>query len=552
MATIGAVTSHRRRHPAARLAAAVAGVAVLTVMPLAGPLVAPVATGQAGAATTGASPDTTGWTVYHGDPAGSGVPADPVTSVDTASRAWTSPALDGHLYGEPLIAAGRVYAATEDDTVYALSASTGAVVWSTHLGTPVPASALPCGNIDPTVGITGTPVLDQTRGELFVVADEDIGGQPAHRLVGLSATSGAIELNVDVDPPGASPAALLQRTGLNLDDGRVIFGFGGNYGDCASYRGRVVAVPETGGSPTFFTVDGADGQSQGAIWMGGAAPEVDTVGHVWVEVGNGSVDSSSQPYDDSDSVLELSPGLSLLQYFAPSDWPANNSEDLDMSTAPALLADGQVVIAGKSRIAYLLDGSHLGGIGGQEASRSGLCSQDIDGGTAVVGDLVYLPCQAGIVALRVGQSPASLTVAWDSSVGGGPPIVAGGLVWTMGLDGRLFGLDAATGAIRQQASIGVPANHFPTPAVGDSLLLAPSSDRIVALTASTAATPTTSPTSSVPTSTTPPTSTATTSGAPRQVATTGGHAPVVVATVVILVVLVVLAAIVVARRRRSG
>jgi hypothetical protein len=35
----------------------------------------------------------------------------------------------------------------------------------------VPASSLPCGDIDPTVGITGTPVIDTTRQELFVVAD---------------------------------------------------------------------------------------------------------------------------------------------------------------------------------------------------------------------------------------------------------------------------------------------------------------------------------------------------------------------------------------------
>ncbi len=118
--------------------------------------------------------------MYHHDPAGNGV-ASGVTTVDTATRAWTSPALDGQLYGEPLVVGGRVYVATENDTVYALSAITGAVVWSTHLGAPVPASSLPCGDIEPTVGITGTPVIDPSRGELFVVADELVGGRPSHR-----------------------------------------------------------------------------------------------------------------------------------------------------------------------------------------------------------------------------------------------------------------------------------------------------------------------------------------------------------------------------------
>ena len=66
------------------------------------------------------------WTVYHGDTAGSGV-ATSVTSVDVSSPAWTSTSLDGQLYGEPLVSDERVYVATENDTVYALSANTGAV-----------------------------------------------------------------------------------------------------------------------------------------------------------------------------------------------------------------------------------------------------------------------------------------------------------------------------------------------------------------------------------------------------------------------------------------
>ena len=76
---------------------------------------------------------------------------------------------------------GRVFAATENDTVYALSASTGAVIWSRHLATPVPASSLPCGDIGPTVGITGTPVIDPARGEIFVVADELVNGEARPR-----------------------------------------------------------------------------------------------------------------------------------------------------------------------------------------------------------------------------------------------------------------------------------------------------------------------------------------------------------------------------------
>ena len=426
------------------------------------------------------------WTVYHGAADGAGV-AGSVAAVDTNAPAWTSPALDGELYGEPLVSSGHVYVATENDTVYELSAATGAVLWSTHIGRPVPSGDLPCGDIAPTAGITGTPVIDPSRGEIFVVADELVNGKPAHLFAGLSAASGKVEVSQDVDPAGADPAALLQRTGLTLDDGRVVFGLGGNDGDCASYRGRVIAVPEQGGTPEMFTVDAAADESQGAIWMGGAAPVVDSAGHIWVTVGNGSVFSSSHPYDDSDSILELSPSLRLVQFFAPATWATDNSRDLDMSTAPALLPDGQVILTGKSRIAYLLSQAHLGGIGGQQAALASACGGDIDGGVAVQGTTVYLPCTSGITAIRAAAAPAGLRLLWSSGTGGGPPIVAAGLVWTISRSGVLYGLSPATGAVRQQASIGAVANHFPTPSVADGLLLAPAADHVVAFTASASA-----------------------------------------------------------------
>jgi outer membrane protein assembly factor BamB len=462
-----------RSRLALRTAMRVTGLAVALWMTVGGPA------GAISFANASSSPGAGSWTVYHGDPAGSGAAA-PGGRVDTASRAWTSAALDGQIYGEPLVSAGRVYVATENNTVYALSATTGAVAWSRHLATPVPSGTLPCGDIAPTVGITGTPVIDPARDEIFVVADEVAQGRPAHVLTGLSTSTGRVEMTRDVDPPGADTAALLQRTGLTLAGGRVVFGFGGNDGDCASYRGRVVAVPEAGGPPAMFTVDAKAGQSQGAVWMGGAAPAVDGRGDVWVSVGNGSVYQASRGYDNSDSVLDLSPSMRRLQYFAPDDWPANNSRDLDMSAEPVLLADGQVLLAGKSPTAYLLNGARLGGIGGQLASLSSACDGDIDGGAAATGRTVYLPCVSGIVAVAAATSPPGLRLLWRSGTGGGPPIVAGGLVWTISQAGTLYGLDPRTGQVRQQAAIGTPANHFPTPSVGVGLLLAPSATQVVA------------------------------------------------------------------------
>jgi len=471
-----------------------------------------------------------------------------VTSVDVASPAWTSTTFDGALYGEPLVFGGRVFVATENDTVYALSAANGTVEWSVHLASPVPSQSLPCGDISPTVGITGTPVIDAARGELFVVADELVNGTAAHQLVGLSTATGKTELNQNVDPSGSTPTALLQRTGLTLDAGRVVFGYGGNYGDCSTYHGWVLSVPEAGGADAAFAVDAASGESQGAVWMGGAAPVVDAGGNVWVAVGNGSVYSSSHAYDDSDSVLELSPSLTLEQYFAPSSWPSDNAHDLDISSAPALLADGQVVAAGKARIVYLLNGSSLGGIGGQQAQLRAACGDDIDGGVAVVDSTVYLPCLSGPIAVQVSDSPAGLHLLWSASVGGGPPVVAAGLVWTIGSDGVLYGLNPSSGAVQEHAAIGVPANHFPTPSFGAGLLIAPSADRVVAFSASSAPAPTTTTTTAARSSTTLPTTTP-----PTTTVRSSGTNPWVVAAAIVggIVILGVLIGLL-RRRRKAG
>jgi hypothetical protein len=280
---------------------------------------------------------------------------------------------------------------------------------------------------------------------------------------------------------------------------------------------------------------------------------VDAAGNVWVSTGNGSVYSSSHAYDDGDGVLELSPSLTLEQYFAPSSWASNNARDLDMSIAPAVLDDGEVVLAGKSRIVYLLDGAHLGGIGSEQASLGAACSQDIDGGVAVSGATVFLPCFSGPIAVTVTASPPALHLEWRASVGGGPPLLAAGLVWTIGQNGVLYGLDPTTGSVESHATVGVPTNHFPTPSVGAGLFLVPTADRVVAFAAP--ASPAT-PTTSAPTATTSaPTTTSTraphraSAAPPRQ---GGGSSDGWIALAVALVVLGIIAGLVIRQRGRRS
>ncbi len=533
--------------PVGLLAVAAGAVTTAAVPAAAAPLGGAAARGAATVATAPAS----SWTVYHGDAAGSGVAAG-TADFQPLQRAFSSPVLQGQLYGEPLLYGGDVYVATTADEVYALSDTTGAVVWSTSVGTPVPSGDLPCGDVSPQVGIVGTPVIDPARGELFAVADELVSGQPAHHLVGLSTATGAVSLNQDVDPPGAGPAALLQRTGLNLDGGNVVFGFGGNYGDCSTYHGWVVSVPEGGGAATDFEVDSGSGQDQGAVWMGGAAPEVDGSGDIWVAAGNGSVHNGALPYDGSDSVIELSPSLSRLQYFAPADWAADNASDRDLgSTAPALLP-GQVLQVGKSSTAYLLAAGDLGGIGGQQLQQGGVCGSDADGGDAVTptghGAVVYVACQSGLEALTVKSSPPAVTVLWHAAPNG-PPVVTGGVVWSISRSGVLYGLNADTGATESQTDVGAEANHFPTPSAAGGLLLVPTADQVVAFTGPATTRPHGPPTTAT---TAAPAATARAAGTtdpPRRSGSKQGPAAVAASTIG-LALLAVIVAVVLFRVRR--
>src|SRR5207244_8570712 len=108
--------------------------------------------------------------------------------------------------------------------------------------------------------------------------------------------------------------------------------------------------------------------SRGAAIWAPQGPTIGTDGSVYVVTGN----AISSGFGYSDSVLQLSPDLQAVRsYFAPSNWAALNSGDVDLgSTGAALLpALGRVVVIGKEGVAYLLAAGALGGIGGQLASR---------------------------------------------------------------------------------------------------------------------------------------------------------------------------------------
>ena len=400
---------------------------------------------------------TADWPVYHLNAGRTGDDTTFPTFTGSLAAGWSA-SLDGAVYGEPLVVNGTVIAATEGDSVYALDPGTGAILWRTNVGTPVALSTLPCGDIGP-LGITGTPAYDSITGSVFAVAE--VSGFH-HVLFALDPTTGAVRWSRTIDLAGDDPRTHQQRPALAVANGYVYIGLGGLAGDCGQYVGEVVGVPASGvGATISYRVPVT---REGAVWAAGG-PVIDASGNVYVSVGNGA---STTTYDGSDSVLELSPTLSLLSYFAPSTWAADNAGDKDLgSLSPVLVPGGWVFIAGKSGTGYVLHQGALGGIGGQVSSGT-LCAAF--GGAALSGSTVFLPCSGSLHEVQIGAG-GTLTPGWQTSAVGGPPVLGGGAVWSINtFTGRLFALNEATGATLDSIAVGaVP--HFVSPTLWHSQVL---------------------------------------------------------------------------------
>ena len=409
------------------------------------------------------------WVEYHRDASRAGVgPSAP--SLSNPVVAWRL-GLDGDVYASPLIVAGHVIVATENNTVYSLDIFTGSVIWRVHLGDPVDASSLPCGDIGPITGITGTPAVDPSTGRVYVVA---FMRSHHHMLFALSLVDGAVVFQQDIDPTGSTPSVQQQRGALSIGSGRVYIPLGGLYGDCGAYHGYVIAVPLSGGTSLFYRVPSS---REAGIWTAMGAT-LDPAGNVYVVTGNGE---SRSAFDYSDSVIELSPDLQTVKsYFAPSNWIALSAGDTDLGAlgATVLPSAGLVLAVGKDGVGYLLAAGQLGGIGGQVAKLS-FCGGAF-GGTAWSDVMVYVPCVDGLYALSLANR--SIAVAWHKAHPAlASPIISAGVVWAIEpSSGTLFALDPSTGATLYSTGLGAAA-HFSTPAATDGFVVVPAGNIVSAV-----------------------------------------------------------------------
>lgn len=312
--------------------------------------------------------------------------------------------LDGRVDAQPLFLSGVsianqgthdvVYAVTEHDSVYALDAATGAVLWrvSTLRSGETTSDTHGCGQVTPEIGITSTPVIDRSRGAIYVVAmSKNSSGSYFQRLHALSISSGA-ELfggphTITASYPGTGdhssngtvtfdPGQYKERAGLLEINGRIYTTWA-SHCDFRPYTGWVMSFDASTLAPTGVLNLTPNG-SEGAMWMGGAAPAADSSGNIYVLDGNGTFDttlnSSGMPskgnFGNCFCKISTGSGLHVADYFAVSNTVSESNADRDLGSGAAMVlpdlsngAGGVVhlaVGAGKDGNIYVVNRDSMG------------------------------------------------------------------------------------------------------------------------------------------------------------------------------------------------
>jgi hypothetical protein len=398
---------------------------------------------------------------------------------DTAFHATIS----GQVYAQPLYwapkgaATAELIVATENNIVYALNATTGAVIWQQQLPAPV-TSGFSCGNINPS-GITGTPVIDPSTGTLYLNSETTVSGSPQDEVYALSLSTGAVVSGWPINVQTAlknvgvtfNTAQQGSRSALLFLKGNVYVSYGGRSGDCTPYHGTIVQIDASTKALAGNWETRADG---GGIWSQGGVSTDGT--YIYATTGN---TIGATTYGDGETIARLVPGLShttdTADFFAPANWQTLDNEDADLGGTEALavnVATGsgtykpKLIALGKDGNAYMVNRANLGGIGGPASIAN------VSGASIITGPAVYNTSTATMLAFTsfngqkcsgeniqmldlqsVGANP--ITVKWCASLsGGGSPIItttdgsSNPVVWVLGAggDNKLHAFNAMTGA----------------------------------------------------------------------------------------------------------
>ncbi|MGF6966301.1 hypothetical protein OKW43_003329 [Paraburkholderia sp. WC7.3g] len=313
--------------------------------------------------------------------------------------------VDGKVDAQPLfvgalaIAGGThnvLYVATENDSLFAFDADTGATLWQVStLGTgETPSDDLGCTQIMNVIGITSTPVIDRSRGThgtIYVVAmSKDAAGGYHHRIHALDLATGAELLNGPTEIAASyrgqgagntngvlpfTPSLYAERAGLLLL-GNTVYTTWTSHCDDGGYTGWIMGyAADTLKQTTVLNV--TPNGIGGAIWMSGAGPASDG-SSIYLLDANGTFDTTmtsngfpaSNDFGNTFLKLGTSGGLSVADYFAMTNVVHEANDDIDLGSGGALVlpdltdASGAVqhltLGAGKDSTIYVLNRDSMG------------------------------------------------------------------------------------------------------------------------------------------------------------------------------------------------
>jgi len=316
-------------------------------------------------------------------------------------------AVDGKVDAQPLYLSNLntasqgkknvLYVATEHDSVYAFdadSAGAGAPIWKVSLlaSGESPSDDHGCFQVTPEIGITSTPVIDRSRGAMYVIAASKNGaGQYFQRIHALDLTTGQELLGgpktIAATYPGTGagssggnvvfdPGQYLERPGLLEINGTIVTTWG-SHCDQGAYTSWVIAF-SAGTLAQTSVLNLVPNGSDGGIWMSGTAPAADSSGNIFFLVGNGTFDTTltAQGFpsnkDCGNCFVKLSTGggLALADYFTPQNTVAESNADQDLGSGGTLLLPGMkdaggatrhlALGGGKDSIVYVADRDNMG------------------------------------------------------------------------------------------------------------------------------------------------------------------------------------------------
>jgi outer membrane protein assembly factor BamB len=445
-------------------------------------------------ARTSSQPPLSDWPEFGLDPQRSDVSEDAtgITAANVAHLRRTTVHLPGTVDSSPVYLHRALVDGAAHDTIVvtstygktlAIDANSGRILWTFT----APGYAGWAGSAQITVA---SPLLDPDGRFVYAASPNGL----IHKLSladGSEDRSGAWPVSVTRDATHEKLGAA-----LNIDGPDLVVATSGYLGDIPPYQGHVVLIDRSSGQvrAIFNTLcanrhaliePSTCRSSDSAILSRGGAVVEPGGQRILIDTGNGPWNGST---NFGDSVMELSfPSLRLRQSFTPINQEQLNTSDTDLgSSAPVLLGENRVVLAGKDGIMRVLELSRLNG-------------RSVSSHTLLGGELQRLPIPGGGelftapavwrsgghgTTMFVGDEHATaayvlrrgrLFRAWQNSTPGTSPVMAGGLLYVYDPSGGGVYV-YRPGSSRPIAKLPGEPGHWNSPIVVDGHVIEPEGD----------------------------------------------------------------------------